>query len=291
RRSSDLAAFAGLGLDADARFLQPFGQRPRFFPFLFLLPLLRLLLVLQLLQIRFIGRLGQSPRDQKVVGVAVGHLFDFALFPLALHVLQKNHFHSISPSSFSISCKMPIKRSSASPIVPSICAAALVRCPPPPSRSMTSWTLMSPRERALMPIRPSGRSASTKDAVMPFISSSASAVCATRSGVTFFPGSALATATPPNRILARRMMSAFWRYSSRFSLSISRIRPESAPLLRRNPAASNVRDPVRTVKWFVSTTMPARSAVASSTSMRSRSSKYCNSSVTSSQVDDAYGSM
>ncbi|MNP42439.1 hypothetical protein D3C76_1362040 [compost metagenome] len=65
----------------------------------------------------------------------------------------------------------------------------------------------------------------------------------------------------------------------------------SAPLRRRKDAASKVRAPVRMAKFLVSTAMPANSTVASITSSDTRSWKYCRSSVTSSQVEEAYGSM
>ena len=61
----------------------------------------------------------------------------------------------------------------------------------------------------------------------------------------------------------------------------------SAPVRRRKAAASNVRPPVRLVKFFVSSTMPASSASASQRRMSDGSTRYCSSSVTSSQVEEA----
>ena len=64
----------------------------------------------------------------------------------------------------------------------------------------------------------------------------------------------------------------------------------SAPARRRYAAASKVRTPVCTAKFLVSTTIPANSAEASSRVISVFSSKYTNSSVTSSLVDEADGS-
>ena len=64
----------------------------------------------------------------------------------------------------------------------------------------------------------------------------------------------------------------------------------SAPLRRRNAAASNVRSPVRIVKFFVSSTMPESTASASKGRISVGSHSSCMSSVTSSHVDEAFGS-
>ena len=61
----------------------------------------------------------------------------------------------------------------------------------------------------------------------------------------------------------------------------------SAPARRRNAAASNVRPPVRIVKFFVSSTMPASSASDSARSKSVGSARYCSSSVTSSDALEA----
>src|SRR5699024_12118017 len=64
----------------------------------------------------------------------------------------------------------------------------------------------------------------------------------------------------------------------------------SAPFERKYEAASKVRDPVRNVKLFVSTIIPASNAVASSIFSFKFFGWYSSNSVTSSAVEDAYGS-
>ena len=61
----------------------------------------------------------------------------------------------------------------------------------------------------------------------------------------------------------------------------------SAPARRRKAAASKVRPPVRRVKCFVSSTMPASRASASSRRRLDGSMRYCSSSVTSSDAEEA----
>ena len=61
----------------------------------------------------------------------------------------------------------------------------------------------------------------------------------------------------------------------------------SAPSRRRAAAASKVRSPVRTLKNLVSRQMPAISDLASMGSTSFFSTAYCNSSVTSSAVEEA----
>ena len=64
----------------------------------------------------------------------------------------------------------------------------------------------------------------------------------------------------------------------------------SAPSRCRKAAASKVRSPVRMLKLLVSRKMPAISDFASMGSTSALSTAYCSSSVTSSAVEDAYGS-
>ena len=61
----------------------------------------------------------------------------------------------------------------------------------------------------------------------------------------------------------------------------------SAPALRRKAAASKVRSPVRMVKFFVSSTMPASMASASLRRMSSVSTVSCRTSLMSSQTEEA----
>ena len=64
--------------------------------------------------------------------------------------------------------------------------------------------------------------------------------------------------------------------------------PEPAPAARRrNAAASKVLPPVRRVKCLVSSTIPASSASASSRIRSAGSTRYCSSSVTSSEAEEA----
>src|SRR5690606_1480207 len=93
----------------------------------------------------------------------------FPLLALSLDVLQKDHLHDLfPPSSATVSRMACFRRSTASSrLVFFSCAAALVRWPPPPSLSMITCTLMSPRERALMCTVPSPLSLTTKEACTP----------------------------------------------------------------------------------------------------------------------------
>ena len=59
------------------------------------------------------------------------------------------------------------------------------------------------------------------------------------------------------------------------------------PARRRKAAASKVRPPVRRTKCFVSSTMPASRASASSRRRLDGSMRYCSSSVTSSDAEEA----
>ena len=120
---------------------------------------------------------------------------------------------------------------------------------------------------------------------MPFrVSSSSAALAAvTRSQVV----SRAAMARSPRYSWACRMMSYRAIMDFRSPWNIRCTSEVSAPARRRYAAASKVRPPVRLVKFLVSSTMPASRASASHLRMSPGSTRYCSSSVTSSEADEA----
>src|SRR5690606_3763691 len=195
-RSENASAFSGFSCQFDRQAFQLFFQL-----FSFLALKISFLLFFLLLSVQFAdGRLVRFNRQivfqQEVMCVAIRHVFNLAFFAFAFYVFQKDHFHSfVPPSLFSIMAAFSWPMAS-SIVAFGIWVAALVKWPPPPRFSITIWTFTSPSDLALMPMPPSERSATTKDALTSFIVSRMSAVWAIKTGLYTRPGSPLAIAMP-----------------------------------------------------------------------------------------------
>ena len=126
---------------------------------------------------------------------------------------------------------------------------------------------------------------------MPLISSSSLAACAASTvGLSISLGH-WAMANSFRYTSAIRTASALALYDAISSRNILRTRVISAPHLLKNAAASNVRTPVRFIKFLVSIMIPAYRQSASTDGILISSAIYCSTSATISQVDDEYGSI
>ena len=89
----------------------------------------------------------------------------------------------------------------------------------------------------------------------------------------WIPAGQVVIAMPSKRSASANILARNWMLS-KLSINKWRTMDKSAPERRKKDAASKVRDPVCTTKFFVSTTIPAYNALASTTLSEIGSTKY-----------------